>query len=147
VFRVAAINLTGLSPRKQLIIMPLRDIRVVDSPLPLAPPDFSSDAGAVVDFYGVVRGLEGEMQISGIDYEAHGEMARHQLELIANEAGRRFSIQTVILLHRVGFVPVAEPSLFLRVSAERRRAAFDAAQWLIEELKARVPIWKHPVAA
>jgi molybdopterin synthase catalytic subunit len=112
----------------------------------LTPPDFSGDAGAVVDFYGVVRELEGEMQITGIDYEAHGEMARHQLELIANEAGRRFPIQHLTLHHRVGFVPAAEPSLFLRVSAERRKAAFEAAQWLIDELKARVPIWKHPAA-
>lgn len=127
--------------------MPLWDIRVVDTPLPLAPPDFSGDAGAVVDFCGVVRELEGQTPISGIDYEAHGEMARHQLEQIASEAGQRFPILGLTLLHRIGYVPAAEPSLFLRVSAGRRVAAFEAAQWLIDELKARVPIWKHPVAA
>ena len=50
-----------------------------------------------------------------------------------------------MLHHRTGIVPVAEPSLFLRVSARHRGPAFDAAQWIVTELKVAVPIWKHPL--
>ena len=121
------------------------EVRVVAAPLEPQPAIFSEAAGAVLDFYGVVRGQEDAATISGIGYEAHEAMARHQLELLANEAGQRFPVFQVILHHRIGFVPVAEPSLFLRVTAGHRGTAFAAAQWLIEELKERVPIWKHPV--
>jgi molybdopterin synthase catalytic subunit len=121
------------------------DIRVVAAPLEPMAPVFSAAAGAVLDFYGVVRGQEAAETISGIGYEAHEAMARHQLALLADEAAGRFPIFQVVIHHRIGLVPVAEPSLFLRVSSGHRGAAFEAAQWLIDQLKARVPIWKHPV--
>ena len=73
-------------------------------------------------------------------------MARHQLDLLADEACEKFPLLDLILHHRVGFVAAAEASLFLRVSAAHRGPAFEAAQWLIEQLKLRVPIWKHPLA-
>ena len=62
------------------------------------------------------------------------------------ETAERFAIQDLIVHHRIGFVPVAVPSLFLRVSAAHRGPAFAAAEWFIDELKQRVPIWKHPVS-
>ncbi len=123
------------------------DIVICDTPLAAPAPVFSGTAGGIIDFWGVVRGLEGAENIAGIDYEAHGAMARHQLEILGREAGERFPIQDLILHHRIGFVPMAEPSLFLRVSAGHRGPAFDAARWLIEQLKLRVPIWKHAVSA
>ena len=122
------------------------DIVICRTPLGSLPPVFSNEAGAILDFWGVVRGLEGGAGIAGIDYEAHEAMARHQLEILAREAGERHPIRTVILHHRIGFVPTAEPSLFLRVSAGHRGPAFDAGRWIIEQLKLRVPIWKHPLA-
>jgi molybdopterin synthase catalytic subunit len=127
------------------MMKPPLEIRVGTAPLEPIPPLFSDTAGAVLDFYGVVRGREDEATISGIGYEAHEEMARHQLGRLAAEAIERFAIFELILHHRIGFVPVAEPSLFLRVSSGHRGTAFAAAQWLIEQLKARIPIWKHPV--
>jgi molybdopterin synthase catalytic subunit len=120
------------------------EIRLTAVPLEPRPPVFSDQAGAVLDFYGVVRGQEEAREIAGLDYEAHAAMARHQLELLAAETAARFAIFQLILHHRIGFVPVAEPSLFLRVSSAHRGTAFAAAQWLIDELKARIPIWKHP---
>ena len=122
-----------------------REILLTWEPLLPLAPQFSSDAGGVVDFYGVVRGLEGADAIAGIEYEAYEEMARHQLTKLVEEASARFPVRSVVLHHRIGFVPVAEPSLFLRVSAAHRGPAFEAAQWLVELLKQRVPIWKHPV--
>lgn len=128
--------------------MPLshREILLTFDPLRPPMPQFSADAGGVVDFHGVVRGLEGADAIAGIDYEAHQEMARHQLSKIVEETAERFPVLGVILHHRIGFVPVAEASLFLRVSAGHRGPAFEAAELLVVLLKQRVPIWKHPVS-
>src|SRR5712691_5428553 len=77
-------------------------------------------AGAVVDFWGVVRELEDGREIEGIDYEAHRAMAEHQLRLVAEEAAGKFRLKKVIVYHRVGFVRAGEASLFLQVAAEHR---------------------------
>lgn len=111
------------------------------------PPRFTPESGGVVDFWGVVRGEEGAEPIAAIRYEAFPEMARHQLERLARRALDRFPVHGILLHHRVGVVPVAEPSLFLRVSACHRGPAFAAATWLVAELKVAVPIWKHPLGA
>ena len=123
-----------------------RDILLTTEPLAPPSPRFTEAAGGVVDFYGVVRGHEGAETISGIDYEAHRSMASHQLELLVEEACEKFPLLGLTLHHRIGFVAAAEASLFLRVSAAHRGPAFEAAEWLIVELKRRVPIWKHPVS-
>ena len=73
-------------------------------------------------------------------------MARHQFDLLVRETAERFPVHDLIVHHRIGFVPVAAPSLFLRVSAAHRGPAFAAAEWFIDELKQRIPIWKHPVS-
>ena len=101
-------------------------------------------AGAMVDFWGVVRGIEDGSEIDGIDYEAHREMAEHQLRRIAEQAAERFGLKLVIVHHRIGFVAVGEPSLFLRVASPHRSEGFRASQWIMDELKKKVPIWKHP---
>jgi len=101
-------------------------------------------AGAIVDFWGVVRELEDGRAIEGIDYEAHQAMAEHQMKLIADAAIEKFQLKHVVLHHRTGFVGTGEPSLFLRVSARHRGAAFEASKWIVDELKKKVPIWKKP---
>src|SRR5258708_23282410 len=88
---------------------------------PLAPPVSDiSGAGEVVDFWGVVRQIENGRKIEGIDYEAHREMAEHQLKRIAEQAADRFGLKLVIVHHRIGFIAVGEPSLFLRVVSPHR---------------------------
>jgi molybdopterin synthase catalytic subunit len=106
--------------------------------------DVDLTAGAVVDFWGAVRGLEDGRQIEGIEYEAHRAMAEHQLGLVAEEAVKKFRLEQVIVHHRIGFVGTGEASLFLRVGAEHRAAGFEASQWIVDELKRRAPIWKRP---
>ena len=101
-------------------------------------------AGAIVDFWGVVRGTEDGREIEGIDYEANTAMAEHQLGLIVQESAKNFRLKKVIVHHRVGFVSVGEASLFLQVKAGHRAAAFAASKWIVDELKKRVPIWKRP---
>jgi molybdopterin synthase catalytic subunit len=105
----------------------------------------SPNMGAVVYFAGVVRaGEEGET-IRAIEYEAFEKMARHQFELIFNEMERRWPIESVRLVHRLGVVPVNEPSLWVEVIAPHRGEAFAACQHLIDEMKRIVPIWKKPL--
>ncbi len=123
------------------------EIVIAETPLAPPPPPFSDGSGAVVDFYGVVRGREAEDAIDGIFYESHPEMARHQLSLLGRDAAERFPLHGLLIHHRVGRVPAAEPSLFLRVSAAHRGPAFEAAQWIITRLKEVVPIWKRPLPA
>jgi molybdopterin synthase catalytic subunit len=119
------------------------EISVTEAPLATRETDIAG-AGAVVDFWGVVRRIEDGREIEGIDYEAHREMAEQQLKRIAEQAAERFGLKVVIVHHRIGFIAVAEPSLFLRVASPHRSEGFRASQWIVDELKKRVPIWKRP---
>ena len=121
------------------------EIRLTEQPLDATVAPFSRTEGAVVDFFGVVRTIENERTIDGIEYEAFEPMARRQLGLIADAAGDRYGLVSVIIHHRIGFVPAGEASLFVRVTARHRRAAFDGSSHIIDRLKQVVPIWKHPV--
>jgi molybdopterin synthase catalytic subunit len=102
--------------------------------------------GAAVYFLGVVRGTEEGMPIRGIDYEAFQRMAEHQFDLIFAEVEKRWPVESVRLVHRVGMVKVNEPSLWVEVVAPHRGEAFAACQFLIDEMKRLVPIWKKPQA-
>jgi molybdopterin synthase catalytic subunit len=119
------------------------EISVTQEPL-AAPASDVAGAGAIVDFWGVVRPIEDGREIDGIDYDAHREMAEHQLKRIAEQTAERFGLMFVIIHHRIGFIAVGEPSLFLRVESSHRSEAFRASQWIVDELKKRVPIWKRP---
>jgi molybdopterin synthase catalytic subunit len=100
--------------------------------------------GAVVDFWGVVRELEDRREIEGIEYEANTIMAKHQLEKIAKRAASDFALNLIVIHHRIGFVRTSESSLWVRVAARHRAEAFAASQWIVDELKKTVPIWKKP---
>lgn len=119
------------------------DVAVMEHPLQPPPLRFSPESGGVVEFYGIVRGAESTEAIVAIRYEAFLAMAESQLHAVAVQAAEKFLLHGLILHHRIGVVPVAEPSLFLRTSAKHRAPAFDAATWIVERLKVAVPIWKH----
>jgi molybdopterin synthase catalytic subunit len=123
------------------------DIRVSGEPINAADLSFSRTEGALVDFFGVVRAVEENRVIEGIEYEAFQTMAERQLLVIAREAKSRYRLGLVMIYHRIGFVSAGEASLFVRVSARHRRAAFEGSSQIIERLKIAVPIWKHPVYA
>jgi len=126
------------------MVNPVCEVLLSDSPIEAPGGSIPSETGAVVDFWGVVRGLENGEEISGIDYEAHHPMANHQLRAIAEEAARNFDLRQIIIHHRTGFVPVGEASLLVRVGSGHRAAAFRAIEAVVDELKKRAPIWKHP---
>ena len=120
--------------------------RVLLTEAVLAVPDAALpvETGGVVDFWGVVRRTEDGAPISGITYEAHRGMAEHQLRQIAEEGMRNFELLQLTIMHRIGFVPVGEASLLVRVGSKHRAEAFRACSTIVDELKKRVPIWKHP---
>jgi molybdopterin synthase catalytic subunit len=115
-------------------------------PITEVPPTISDGMGAVVVFHGVVRGTEDGESIAAIHYEANEAMARHQFELIFTAIENQWPVESIRLVHRVGEVAVNEASLRVEVIAPHRAEAFAACQFLIDEMKAKVPIWKRAVA-
>ena len=105
----------------------------------------SAAMGAVIYFLGIVRGVEGDKNISAIEYEAFQKMVEHQFHLLFDELQKRWPIESIRLVHRIGVVKVNEPSLWVEVIAPHRGEAFAACQWLIDEMKRVVPIWKKPI--
>jgi molybdopterin synthase catalytic subunit len=105
----------------------------------------SAGMGAVVQFLGLVRATEDERSITALEYEAFQNMAEHQFHLIFDQLEKRWPIESVRVVHRVGIVKVSEPSLWVEVVAPHRGEAFAACQWLIDEMKRAVPIWKKPL--
>jgi molybdopterin synthase catalytic subunit len=100
-------------------------------------------AGAVVTFLGTTRNQNAGRSVIRLEYEAYGRMAEAEMRRLAAEAKRRWPIRAVAILHRLGVVPVGQASVGIAVSAGHRAEAFAACHWLIDRLKAIVPIWKR----
>ena len=127
-------------------------IQLHDERIEIAPViEFVTDAaaGGIAVFLGTTRAETNSAGavLRALDYEAYEEMARAQMESLAVEARRRWSIQRLAILHRIGRVPLAEPSVIIAVSTPHRADAFDACRWLIDTLKSQAPIWKKEVWA
>lgn len=118
----------------------------IDETLLTARRYLSGAMGAVVCFTGVVRGQEQGAAIKALEYEAFLKMAQHQFGLLFDEMEKRWPIESVRLIHRIGVIKVSEPSLWVEIVAPHRAEAFAACQWLIDEMKQVVPIWKKPLA-
>jgi MoaE-MoaD fusion protein len=93
-------------------------------------------AGAVVTFSGVTR------EVDELDYEAYAEMAEHKIATIVTAAITRHGLCAAAAEHRVGIVPLSEPSVIVAASAPHRDAAFAGAREIIDEIKSQAPIWK-----
>lgn len=106
--------------------------------------DFVTDpeAGAIVTFIGTTRNNNEGRRVVGLDYEAYPEMAEKELARLGEEAKTRWKIQRMAIVHRIGPVPISEPSVVIAVSAAHRDDAFQAGRFAIEEIKKSVPIWK-----
>jgi molybdopterin synthase catalytic subunit len=101
--------------------------------------------GALVIFEGIVRAHSRGKQVKALVYEAYGSMAQKQMEQLAEEARRRWPILDLTIVHRTGTLQVGEVSVVIAVAGSHRGEAFDACEWLIDELKHTVPIWKKEV--
>lgn len=82
-----------------------------------------------------------------LEYEAYAPLADQRLREIAEEAGRRWALEKVVALHRTGTCELGEPTVVVASSAAHRAEALEACRWVIDELKATVPIWKKEIYA
>lgn len=128
--------------KRQLSITP----EPIDESALVTRRKMSKGMGAAVYFTGVVRDSEEGATIQAIEYEAFEKMVGHQFNLLFDQMEKRWPVESVRLVHRIGVVKVNEPSLWVEIIAPHRGEAFAACQWLIDEMKRLVPIWKKPLA-
>ena len=98
--------------------------------------------GATVLFTGNVRDVNDDRAVSGIDYQAYVGMAEDELGRIVAEASARFDTIDVVAEHRIGTLMLGDVSVAVAAAHARRSGAFDAARYVIEQIKVRLPIWK-----
>ena len=103
----------------------------------------SREIGACVEFQGIVRETEQDRQLAGLHYEAYEPMALRHLERIFDDIAAAHPCAAVTFIHRLGWVPVGEASLFVRVLAAHRDEALRFCAEAIDRMKADVPIWKR----
>jgi molybdopterin converting factor subunit 1 len=102
-------------------------------------------AGALVTFLGTVRAERTQTPLQALDYSAYEDMALQTLAQIRDEAFAKFQIEDLAILHRLGRVPVGQPSIAIVVAAAHRAPAFDACRFAIDQIKTLVPIFKKEV--
>lgn len=120
-------------------------VELVEAPIrvaELAALAQSPHDGAVVTFDGIVRDNSKGRRTLFLEYEAYPAMALRKMREICREMRRQFSLDRIILVHRLGRLEIGETSVLIVVSAPHRAAAFDACRFAIETLKRSVPIWK-----
>jgi len=103
------------------------------------------ECGATVTLDGFAREWTKGKQTKYLVYEAYDGMAISEMERLGAEAHKRFEIAHIGIVHRTGRLEIGETSVVISVSAPHRKAAFDACEWAIRELKRTVPIWKKEV--
>jgi MoaE-MoaD fusion protein len=146
--REVASATTALRPDDELALLPplsgggigLPHAHVTDQPIVASAVTDSvrrPGAGAVVTFEGTVR------DVDFLDYEAYREMAEEQIAKILSAAIERHGLEAAAAEHRVGQVALGEPGVVVAVAAAHRAEAFAAAREVIDEIKARAPIWKR----
>jgi molybdopterin synthase catalytic subunit len=119
---------------------------IAESPFDVAPLRarlLRAEAGAYASFEGWVRNHNDGRAALGLRYEAYVALAETEGEAIVAEALRRFAIADAACVHRIGDLAIGDLAVWVGVSAAHRDAAFAACRWIIDEVKARVPIWKH----
>ena len=99
-------------------------------------------SGAVVTFCGDVRDHDDGKEVASLLYEIHPS-APEQIKLITESVIGRFEIEKVAVAHRYGDIAIGETAFAVAVSAAHRQAAFDACAAIVDEVKAKLPIWKH----
>jgi len=109
----------------------------------VVPPE----CGATVTLDGYVRKFTKDRETLYLIYEAYDPMALSEMKKLITLAHEKFSIGNIGIVHRLGRLEIGETSVVISVAAPHRRAAFEACEWLITELKRTVPIWKKEVYA
>ncbi len=104
----------------------------------------SDSSGAIVTFFGNVRAFDHGKEISTLTYEIHPQTNKTLMDVV-KEVTDRHKVAKVFVAHRYGEIPIGESAFIVAVSAPHRAEAFEACTELVDEVKARIPIWKHQV--
>lgn len=102
-----------------------------------------TDAGACVVFEGWVRDHHDGRAVAGLHYEAHAALAAAEGNAVMAAAMARFDLAEALCVHRVGTLAIGDLAVWVGVSAAHRDAAYAASRFVIDTIKARVPIWKY----
>jgi molybdopterin synthase catalytic subunit len=122
----------------------LIEIQFTAGPIVVPPPELPTrEIGAAVEFLGIVREMENGEPLAGLHYEAYEPMARRVLLRHFEELAAWHPCAAVVFIHRTGWVPVGEASLFIRVLSSHRKEALAFLGEAIERLKQDVPVWKR----
>jgi molybdopterin synthase catalytic subunit len=105
------------------------------------------ECGAIVTLDGFVRQFTKGRETLYLEYEGYKPMALKEMEKLVTRAHQQFEISNIGIVHRLGKLEIGETSVVISVASPHRRAAFEACEWLIKELKRTVPIWKKEVYA
>lgn len=121
-----------------------RDFQLSNNRLEDLPPlKVGPESGALVVFWGRVRDHNDGRRVAGLDYSSYEELAVKEGRRIVAEAVQKFGLDGVRAVHRVGTLVVGDAAVVVEVAAGHRGEGFDACRWIIDEIKARVPIWKE----
>ncbi|KAK7266054.1 hypothetical protein RIF29_18693 [Crotalaria pallida] len=102
-------------------------------------------AGAIATFSGTTRDTFEGKTVTELRYEAYVPMAIRRIKFVCSSARASWNLHSIAVAHRLGTVPVGETSVFIAVSSAHRADALEACRFLIDEIKATVPIWKKEV--
>jgi molybdopterin synthase catalytic subunit len=105
----------------------------------------SKRMGGIATFIGCARDFSEGREVTQISFDAYGSMALAEMNRLRDEAIKKFALLDARILHRVGVVGAGEQIVFVAAGAEHRAPALQACQWMIDELKQRVPIWKKEI--
>ena len=129
----------------------------MNEPVRIQQQDFSQDEeiralrasskrmGGIATFIGCARDFSEGRAVTQISFDAYGSMAVAEMNKLRDEAITKFSLLDVRIVHRVGVVEAGGQIVFIAAGAGHRAPALQACQWLIDELKQRVPIWKKEI--
>ena len=105
----------------------------------------SPQAGGIDIFIGTVRDTTKGKKVIRLEFEAYKNMAKKEMEKIAEQAYSKWPVQKILIHHRTGVLQVGEIPVIIAVAAAHRDAAFDACRYIIDTLKQTVPIWKKEI--
>ena len=107
----------------------------------------TEDCGAIVSFLGITRATEGDADVYALEFDAWQEHLGDVLRDLANQACDLYGTSSVAMAHRTGSVGPGEPIVSIHVASPHRKEAFQACEWLIDELKKQAPLWKREVTS
>lgn len=102
-------------------------------------------SGGTCVFVGSVREFTQAQTVKALEFEAYEKMALHELHKIADRAMEKWNLNSVVMQHAIGYKTVEEPVVIVGASSPHRDACFEACRFLIDTLKATVPIWKKEI--